>query len=216
MNTYEIIVADDHTLLRQGLIKIIADFPGFKVIGEAENGIHLLEVLKSQHPDIIVLDINMPHMRGLEAIPEIKRMYPDIKILVLSMHKEREFFNNAIKEGANGYLLKNDADQELFVALKKISTGNIYISPRLMTDMASDFIKITLGDMHPKAVRETLTHRERQVLKLIAEGQTAKEIGGNLFISSRTVEQHRFNIKKKLNVKRSVDLIRYASHKGYT
>jgi DNA-binding NarL/FixJ family response regulator len=156
----------------------------------------------------------MPKMRGFEATREIKSNHPDINILILSMHKKKEYLYHAFSAGASGYLLKEDTDTELFTAIETIRRGEVYVSPLLQKELTSDLISLSSGDhILPK---EPLSTREREVLKLIAEGKQSKEIAELLFISTRTVEHHRASIMKKLNLKQIADLVKYAIRKGYT
>ena len=214
MDPYHIILADDHSLLRQGIRSIIETTPDIKVLGESGDGLELLSLLKKSKPDMVILDISMPKLRGTEAIQEIKVLHPEVKILILSMHKEKEYIYHAFSAGANGYLLKEDTDTELFNAIKTVRDGEFYLSPLLLKELAGDFIEIlSSGGKFPE---ESLTTREREVLKLLSEGKSSKEIAGFLFISTRTVEHHRANIMKKLNLKNITDLVKYAIQKGYT
>jgi DNA-binding NarL/FixJ family response regulator len=158
----------------------------------------------------------MPNLRGLEATREIKILDPGIKVLILSMHKDREYLYHALTAGAEGYLLKEDADGELISAIETLRQGGTFISPLLSTQMADIFVeKFRAGGDPWTAPDELLTVREREIIKLIAEGKSSKEIGGLLFISSRTVQHHRANLMKKLNIKKTADLIKYAIQKGY-
>lgn len=203
MGGYKIILADDHALIRRGIKKLIQGVADLQIVGEAGNGIELLELLNTVVPDMVILDISMPKMRGIEAISEIKLKCPDVKVLILSMHKE--YLHHALAAGANGYLLKEDAEKDLFTAIKNIRNKRMYLSPHLVEwRLADESFSV-----------EPLTVRERQVLKLIAEGNSNKEIARLLFISIRTVENHRASIMGKLNLKNSVDLIKYAIQKGY-
>ncbi|MFC1821493.1 response regulator [Thermodesulfobacteriota bacterium] len=214
MNPYRIVLADDHVMLRQGIKKIIEESKEMKVVGEASDGLELLELLKSATPDMVVLDISMPSLRGIEATREIKMTYPEVKVLILSMHRKKEYLYHSLSAGAAGYCLKEDTDTELFTAIDTIRRGGVYLSPLLSKELTQDFIEICRGD--GKLPEEPLTNREREVLKLIAEGKTNKEIAGLLFISVRTVQHHRANIMKKLKIKKMADLVKYAIRKGYT
>ena len=214
MTLYRIVLADDHILLRQGIKQIIEASADMKVVGEAGDGLDLLELLKKITPDMVILDISMPNLRGVEATREIKMIYPEIKILILSMHKKKEYLYHVFSAGANGYLLKEDTDTELFSAIKTVREDVIYVSPLLSKELTSDFIKIWQGN--GKLPAEPLTTREREVLKLIAEGKSSKEVAELFFISPRTVQHHRANIMQKLNLKKTADLIKYAIRKGYT
>ncbi len=212
MTPYRVVLADDHALFRGGVRRILEEIPGVAVVGEAGDGLALLEILKNITPDLVVLDISMPHLRGLEAIREIKKLVPDTAVLMLTMHKETDYLSEALRAGASGYLLKQEADPELINAVKTIQSGKTYLSPNL-----SDLVPDLLRRRHDPGgvLKEILTHREREVLKLLADGKTSKEIADLLYISLRTVQNHRANIMRKLNFKRTTDLVKYALQKGY-
>jgi DNA-binding NarL/FixJ family response regulator len=212
---YRIIIADDHALFRQGLRRILEDIPGMEVIGEAKCGLELLDLLRKLTPQMVILDISMPNLRGLEAIHEIKTSHPKVKVLMLTMHKDRAYFYQAISEGADGYLVKEDADAELYSAIEKIKQDKIYISPFLSDAFAEELASRGLKDFKTLGEGDVLTARERAILKLIAEGKSNKEIGDLLFISARTVERHRANIMDKLKLKNTAELVKYAIEKGY-
>ena len=214
MEPCRIILADDHVLIRQGIKKILERESGIEIIGEAGDGLALLRLLNNLTPNLVILDISMPNLRGLEVIREIKATHSTIKVLMLTMHKEIEYFHNAISAGADGYLLKEDADTELFAAIKEIRRGRIFVSPKLSEDLRKDWIE-THRNHKLTSNPERLTTRERQTLKMIAEGKSNKEIADLLFISVRTVERHRANIMGKLNFKKTADLVKYAIQKGY-
>ena len=208
-------IADDHVILRQGLKRILGEAADLEVVGEAGDGLELLTLLNKLTPDIVILDISMPNLRGIEAIREIKMVHSDVKILILTMHKDKEYLYQAISAGAAGYLLKEDADKELFSAIQRIRQGKVYISPYLSEELTDDWAKIHRGDYTPSMEQEKLTTREKEILKLIAEGKSSKEIAELLFISARTVDRHRANIMGKLNFKKTADLVKYAIQKGY-
>jgi DNA-binding NarL/FixJ family response regulator len=211
MAAYRVILADDHALFRSGVKRILAEIPGVEVVGEAADGMQLLELLKELTPDLVILDISMPKLRGLEAIQAIKTSYPQVQVLMLTMHKDADYLSLALGAGAAGFLLKEDADPELLKALDAIRRGKTYLSPSV-SKVLPDLLRRGLG---PGTGQEVLTHREREVLKLLSDGKSSKEIGDLLFISLRTVQNHRANIMKKLKVRRTADLIKYAMHKGY-
>ena len=213
MGYCKIILADDHLMFRQGIKKILEEINDIEVIGEARDGLELLSLVKKMPPDIVILDISMPNIRGIEATREIKMIDAKIKVLILTMHKSREYLFHAISAGAEGYLLKEDADSELFSAIEKIRRGRAYISPILNAEMTDNFIQMCRGD-HIRPT-EKLTSREREVLKLIAEGKTNKKIADLLFISIRTVENHRANIMRKLRFKNTSDIVKYAIRNKY-
>jgi DNA-binding NarL/FixJ family response regulator len=214
MKRYRIVLADDHRLFRLGLKKILAENNDLEVVGEVGDALELLKLLPKLDPQMIMLDISMSKLRGIEAIPEIKRTCPGVKVIILTMHNDSEYLFEAISAGADGYLLKDDAEKDLFFAIDMVSQGQIYISRFLAEESRKDWAQIRRGARRPES-SEPLTTRERQILKLIAEGKSSREIGGVLFISHRTVERHRANIMSKLNLSKSMDLLRYAIQKGY-
>jgi DNA-binding NarL/FixJ family response regulator len=207
MESYTIVLADDHAMFREGTRKIIERINDVSISGEVNDGLELLEFLKSSSPQMAIVDISMPNLRGLEAIREIKRTYPKIKILVLTMHKKKAFVRQALKDGADGFLLKEDAGGELIRAVQTIRNGNKYLSPLLSSLLAS----LTLEEEET----EVLTRREREVLKLLAEGKRTNEIARALYISPYTVRRHRSNIMEKLGVNNLADLVKYAISQNY-
>jgi len=210
-----IILADDHSLFRRGLKRILAESPDIEIVGEVGDGLGLLDLLKTADPHVIVLDISMPNLRGIEAIHEIKKMRPKTRVLMLTMHKDPDYLFQAVAAGADGYLLKEDAEPELFSAIKEVSRGNIYLSPLVAEKSRQDWAEMRRGIRTRKGA-DPLTVREREVLKLIAEGKSSKEIGEVLCISFRTVERHRASVKAKLNLHSTADLVKYALQKGYS
>jgi DNA-binding NarL/FixJ family response regulator len=207
MSPYHVVLADDHVMFRDGIRRIIERIEDVTVIGEVNDGLELLEFLKSSSPDLVLLDISMPNMRGLEAIREIKKHYPRLKILVLTMHRKKEFIRQALADGADGFLLKEDKASELVRAVHAVQKGQKYLST-LLTD---EVMSLTLAEDQP----EVLTMREREVLKLLAEGKRAQEIAEVLFISVNTVRRHRYNIMEKLHIKSMADLVKYAISQSY-
>ena len=203
MGGYGIVLADDHAMVRQGLKKLIEGHGDLEVLGEAADGLELLELMNEIEPDMIILDIAMPNLRGIDAIAEIRKKLPGVKILVLSMHKE--YLYRALSAGANGYLLKEDADQELFSSIDSIRQGLTFLSPRLTEKLVSERV----------FTAEPLSVREKEVLELIARGRSNKEVAEILSISVRTVESHRARLMAKLGLKSMADLVRYALQKGY-
>jgi len=212
MKPYSIVLADDHILLRQGLRKILGEIPGTEVAGEAGNGEELLEVLSRCQPDLVLLDISMPKLGGLEALGRIKTSYPNVKVLILTMHKDKDYLHRAVSAGANGYLLKEDADLELFSAIEKIRQGRTYVSALLADDLADQWAENLRGGVSGE---DKLTSREKEVLVLIADGNSNKEIADILSLSPRTVERHRGSIMHKLGLKGIVNLVRFAVSRGY-
>lgn len=213
MTPYRIILADDHVMLREGIKKIINDTKGMQVVAEASDGLELLRMVQKNPVDMVILDISMPRLRGIEAAQEIRKSNPGVKTLFLSMYKTKEYLHLALSAGARGYLLKEDTGSELINAIEAIRSGKTYLSPLFLKDLPDDLIDICRGN--GQLDNDPLTSRERQVLKLIAEGKTSKEIAVLLFISIHTVNNHRKNIKNKLGIHKNADLIKYAMQQGY-
>jgi DNA-binding NarL/FixJ family response regulator len=207
LNSYTLVLADDHAMFRKGIKKILTGVDDLEVIGEAGDGLELLALLKEISPHLIILDIAMPNLRGLEATREIKRTYPQIKILLLTMHKKTEFIEQAMTAGADGYLLKEDADTELLQAIKTIRQGDKFISSLLSSELAD----LITG----KGRKGPLSLRETEVMKLLAEGKSSREIADSLYISVFTVRRHRESIRRKLNLKSMADLVKYVLDHGY-
>lgn len=214
MQNYRIVLADDHVMLREGIKNIINSAEGMEVVGEAGDGLELIKKLNKLTPDMAIIDISMPKLRGIEATYEIKTAHPDIKVLILSMHKKKEYFQRALAAGAEGYLLKEDTSLELINAIRAIQSGKPFLSSILIQEFPQDLLNVCLGKADLD--EDPLTIRERQVLKLLAEGKTSREIAELLYISVRTAQHHRANVKKKLKLKKTVDLVKYAIGKGYT
>jgi len=210
---YRIVLAEDHALVREGIKKIVEDFSDLQVVGEVGDGEQLLKLLETLSPDMVILDISMPKISGLEATQEIKRRYPQIKILILTMHKKVEYLNKAVASGVDGYLLKEDAGKELGSAINKIRQGQIYISTLLYNEMTSLFVQSRR--VIPEKPEEHLTPREIEIVKLIAEGNSSREIADQLFLSFRTIQNHRTRIMRKLGLKKNTDLVKYAIQMGY-
>jgi DNA-binding NarL/FixJ family response regulator len=213
MSPYGILIADDHALFRQGIRRILEEQPDLNVVGEAADGIELMRLLNRSLPDLVLLDIAMPNIRGLEAAKEIKTRYREVKILMLTMHREIDYYRHAVSAGVEGYLLKEDADTELLSAITALRNGDRYVSSILFKDLTDEMLQFYQGK--PVEPADLLTNREREIVKLIAEGRSSKEIGELLHISHRTVQNHRANVMRKLNLKRTADLIRFAIIQGY-
>ena len=212
MATYRVVLADDHLLFREGMKRLIEEMPGVEVVGEAGDGLELLNLVKDLRPDMAIIDISMPNLRGIEATREIKMINPLTKVLILTMHKSKDYLYHSISAGAEGYLLKEDSDMELFSAIDKVRNGEIYVTRILAGELAEDLSQIYQGNIQP--FQELLTTREREVLKMVSEGKSNNEIAAFLSISVRTVENHRANIMRKLKLKKTADLVRYAITEG--
>jgi DNA-binding NarL/FixJ family response regulator len=207
MTTCSIVLADDHAMFRKGVKRILNETPGLEVVGEANDGLELLKLLQQTQPELILLDISMPHLRGLEATREIKKLYPQVKIILLTMHRTKQFLQQGLEAGAEGFLLKEDADIELLRAIQAVREGKRFISP-LLTDELAD---LAVGDQSA----DPLSSREKTIVQLLAEGKSPKEIADLLYISIYTVRRHRDNIMRKLKLKKLADLVRYALDQGF-
>lgn len=212
MTPYKIILADDHEILRTGLKSLIDKEPSLKVVAQAKDGEELLVKLKSSRVDLVLLDLSMPNLDGLMAIREIRTKYPKMKILVLTMQKDEEHFRHAVKNGALGYLLKDEAFEQLILAVKTVLRGKKFISPGISALLTDQYVR-SLDEAEGSSL-EILTPREKQVLKLVANGLANKNIASKLKISIRTVETHRANLSQKLGIKNTARLVKYAFNKG--
>ena len=208
MKPYHIVLADDHVLFRRGVKKIIEEVDGLQVVGEANDGLELLKLLKKIRPDLVIIDIAMPNLRGLEAAREIKKLYPQVKVLILTMHKKTIFLKESLEAGVDGFLVKEVADTELVEAIQAIRDQHKVYSPQLSEKLANLALQTGVSD--------PLTKREKEVAKLLAEGKNSREIAELLYISKFTVRRHRDSIMRKLHLKSLADLVRYALAQGYT
>jgi len=208
-----IVIAEDHTILREGLRSLLSSDPNLEVVGEAEDGREAIQCVERFKPNLILTDLSMPRMNGMEAIKEIKRQSPETKILVLTVHKAEEYILSTFQAGADGYLLKDSTHAELVMAVKKVLSGKHYISPEISEKVIEGYLegKKTLKS---RTSWETLTQREREILKLIAEGYKNKEIANYLCISTKTVEKHRANLMEKLDLPSIQALTTFALEKG--
>lgn len=212
--TYDVILADDHMMFRLGMKKILESSADIRVVGEASDGHELLTLLKRVSPQMVILDISMPKIRGIEATREIKMAHSRVKVVILTMHNNLEYLHHAMAAGADGYVLKQDAGTELFGAIDSVRKEGVFISPTFSTLLKDEFVKSCRGNA--TSGDDPLTPRQREVVKLIAEGKTNKKIASLLFISSRTVEKHRAQIMEKLNLHSTADIVKYAIKKKYT
>jgi two-component system response regulator NreC len=208
-----ILLADDHTILRAGLKMMLNAQPDMEVVGEAQDGHHALQEAQRLHPDIILMDITMPDMNGIEATRQIKKQLPDVKVLILTMHENDEYVFQALRAGASGYMLKEAADTDLISALHVVQSGDFYLSPTAQSVMVGDYLqRVHAGE--EKDRYSSLTEREREILKLVAEGYTNNQIAERLVISPKTVDTHRTHIMDKLNLHSRAELVKYALRRG--
>ncbi|MDU0113376.1 response regulator transcription factor [Psychrosphaera aquimarina] len=213
MNKYSILFADDHTLLRQGLISLTQNFPFIdkEKIYQAANGREAVNFVKKTQPQLIVMDVSMPEMNGLEAVDAIKNQFPEIKVLMLSHYNNEPYVIRALKAGADGYMLKDAAVDELQDGLKDILNGIMYISPDIDQNIVT---KIKNGEEGAVDALDILTSRQRNILQLIAEGHSTKDIAEKLFLSVKTIEAHRANIMDRLDIRDVPGLVRFAIRVG--
>ena len=208
-----IVVAEDYTILREGLRALLSSNPHFEVVGEAEDGKGAIQCVEKCKPDLVLMDLSMPRTSGLDAIREIKRLCPETKILALTVQKAEEYILAALEAGAHGYVLKDASHAELVIAIKSVLNGKPYITPDISEKVIKGYLEGRKTHT-PRSAWDTLTQRERQVLKLIAEGYKNKEIADYLYISIKTVEKHRANLMNKLNLHTASALTAFAMGKG--
>jgi DNA-binding NarL/FixJ family response regulator len=210
---HRILIVEDHTLLRAGLRALLTQDTEIEIVGEASDGRDAIQAVGELLPHLVLMDLNMPGMNGIEAILDIKRRYPETRVLVLTIHKTEEYIHESLRAGADGYILKDATHDELRVAVRSVLNGKTYLSP----DISSKVINGYLGTgsfPSSSSVWDSLTHREREVLKLVAEGHPNKFIANYFCLSVKTVEKHRSNLMKKLNLHNASTLTAYAIEKG--
>jgi len=212
--TIKVLVADDHQIVREGLRSLLEKKSGLEVIGEAENGRRAVELVRQLKPDVVIMDVSMPDLNGIEATRQINQDFPGAKVLALSMHSDRRFVADILKAGASGYLLKDCAFDELFSAIQAVTHGQIYLSPSITGQVIKDYLR-RLAEPHASVV-SLLSPREREILQMIAEGKGTKETAARLNVSIKTVETHRRNIMEKLNIHSVAELTKFAVREGLT
>ncbi|MCK4976094.1 MAG: response regulator transcription factor [Anaerolineales bacterium] len=211
MDKIRILLADDHTILRDGIRSLLEDESDMTVIGEAEDGHSAVKLVKKLDPDVVLMDIAMPLLNGLEATRQIKRDNPQTKVLVLTMHENEEYIRQVLAIGAMGYILKDAAARELLGAIRAVYRGEAVLSPAITRLVIEDYLR--WGDLQPESDSSGLSPREREVLQLVAEGYTNKQIAEILSISIKTVQAHRSNLMSKLDLHDRGELIKYAIQK---
>lgn len=213
MNNIRIVLADDHTLVRHGLRLMLGREPGFKVVAEAANGRDALGAVDASQPHVVIMDLAMPTLNGIEAGRQIHQKYPSICIVVLSMHSDESYVLRALRAGARGYLLKDSADADLINAVKAVIDGKAFFSPAISRVLVEDYVRQP-QEKGAEDSYELLTSREREILQLLCEGKSNKDVAQILNLSPYTVETHRSNIMEKLNLHSIPELILYAVRKG--
>lgn len=209
-----ILLADDHAIVCEGFRSLLASEPGMEVIAEADNGRTAVEFAQNKQPDLVVMDISMPDLNGIEATRRIMRDSPSIRIIALSMHNDKRYITEMLKAGARGYLLKKGAFQELVAAIRVVMEGRIYLSPDITGIVVEDYLKNV--PENDSSIRSLLTERELEILQLVAEGKSMKEIAYLLELSVKTVSNHRQNIMEKLKIDSLASLVKYAIREGFS
>ena len=212
-NNVRIVLADDHTILREGLRALLSADPDFEIIGEAGDGREAVRCVEKLGPDLLLMDLSMPRMSGMDAISEIKKRYPQSKIIALTVHKTEEYLLSTLQAGVDGYVLKDATHDELVMAIHNVMAGKRYLSPGISEKVIEGYLD-GKEDSLAASSWQKLSQREREVLKLIAEGYKNKEIAEDLCISLKTVEKHRANLMKKLDLHNAAVLTVYAMEKG--
>ncbi len=213
MKALRILLADDHALVRAGIRELVQKIPGIEVVGEASSGRQALEMIELLSPDLVLLDIGMKELNGLEVAARVARDFPAVKTLILSMHNNEEYVLRALRVGASGYMLKDSAIAELRLAIESVRNDKTYLSPSISRNAIDSYLNRTSA--HGKSTSlEQLTPRQREILQLIAEGRSTKEIAGDLNLSAKTVETHRAQLMERLDIYDVASLVRYAMRVG--
>ena len=212
--TFKVLLADDHEIMRNGLRSLLEKKSNLEVVAEASNGQQTIELTQKLNPDIVILDISMPQLNGVEAARQIKKIDGDIKIIILSVHSDKRFVKEMLKIGVDGYLLKDNAFQDLLNAIETISVNKKYLCPGVTEGLIQQYLHQEISEAD--SIFEALSKRERQVLQLLVEGRTTKQIATNISVSVKTVETHRKNIMTKLNIHNVPELVKYAIREGLT
>jgi two-component system, NarL family, response regulator NreC len=213
MSKIRILLTDDHTLFRQGIRTLLATETDLEVVGEAGSGMDAVALAHELHPDVVLMDIGMPGMSSFEATRLIRKERPDVKILFLSMYDDEDYLAECMDIGGSGYVLKDSPADQLVMAIREVSRGGSYLSPRLLTRLVDDFRMQGRGGPLRQPRFGTLTKREREILKMLAEGKSVKEIAGSFELSVKTVEAHKFNLMRKLDIHNKAQLVQYAIQK---
>ena len=208
-----VLLVDDHRILREGVRALLAGEPAIEVVGEAEDGESAVAQAGRLKPDVVLMDMVMPHLGGLEATARIKEQHPDIMVLIMSMHDNDEYVQQVIKAGASGYVLKGVAADDLVRAIEAVNGGASFVDPAIAAKLVEDYVHRVRGEL-PNDPKQLLTPREREILKLVAESHSNHEIAAQLYLSKKTVETHRANIMRKLDLHDVTELVKYALRRG--
>lgn len=213
MDKIRVLLADDHAIVREGVRMILEAQPDMEVVGEVADGREAVEQARQLSPNVVLMDIAMPGMSGLEATAAIKKELPEVQVLALTMHDDYDHFFQILHAGASGYVLKGASSADLLAAIRAAREGGVYLHPSVARDLVADYLK-RMEPGEEKARYDGLSEREREILKLVAEGRTSQQIADELFLSVHTVQTHRAHIMEKLNLHNRAELIRYALRKG--
>lgn len=213
MEKIKVLLAEDHTIVRKGIRSLLADDPKIEVVGEAEDGREAVEKVVSLSPDIVLMDITMPNLNGLEATRQIKKQFPEVKVLMLTMYTNEAYIFQVLQAGASGYLVKQSAPAELLSAIAAVHRGDTFLSPSISKKIVDGYLQKGM-ETAVTTRYEKLTSREREILQLITEGCSNKEIAEKLTISVKTVGVHRNNLMEKLDIHNTTELVKYALRKG--
>jgi two-component system response regulator NreC len=217
MDKIRILLADDHPLIRSGISTLLQSYKDFEIVGEAQDGEEAVEKTKVLKPDVLIIDLSMPKLSGIEATGIITKKHPDVKVLVLTMHENEEYVYQILKSGAGGYVLKSAGKEELSAAIRAVAKGEKFFSPRVSEIMAQSYVRRKEGgETSSKGEMIPLTRREKEILRLVVKGFTNQQIADQLCISPRTVDTHRTNLMQKLNIHDVANLVRYAIEHGMT
>ncbi|MEY2488790.1 MAG: hypothetical protein QOC70_732 [Verrucomicrobiota bacterium] len=211
MNPNRVLLVDDHALVRAGIRSLLEKMPGVEVVGEASNGREALELVRSQLPNLVLMDIAMQNLGGLETLPRIVKNFPGVKVVILSAHANEEYVIRALRSGASGYMLKDAATVELELVINSVAQGKTYLSPSISRTVIDSYLERVGGESSPL---EQLTPRQREILQMVAEGKNTKEIASTLEISVKTVEAHRLQLMARLDIHDVPGLVRYAIRSG--
>lgn len=214
MSAIRIVIADDHLLVMAGIQSLVESLDGVKIVAQASNGREAVLLAQEHQPDLVIMDISMKELNGIEATAQIKAAMPNIRVLILSMHTTEDFVRRAIKAGASGYLVKDSAPLELKMAIEAIMQNEVYLSPRVSKHLVSGFLGTGPGGEPADSTLDSLTPRQREILQLIAEGKSTKEIAFQLDVSVKTIETHRAGLMERLGIHDVAGLVIYAVRHG--
>lgn len=209
-STIRILIADDHAIVREGALRLLNSQPDMEVVGEAREGTEVMPLARSLHPDVAVLDISMPGLSGLELVPLLRSELPTVQIVLLSVHKKEAFVQQALELGARAYVLKTSPTDDLLAAVRAVHNGEYFLSSKVQAEIIGSYLR----QPHRQEDRNALSEREQQVLRMVAQGMTTKQVASVLYLSARTVDKYRASVMQKLNLKSLNELLRYAIQHG--